>query len=172
MSYVLFSQVTRFRNITMPRHCFLHPSIVKPTTPATNRCSPGFVAVHSSSSTCTCMYCMYVCSIESVHMHVSMSMQRGWGHIQWPAPLLFWFIRPVESIITESLHLLAFITPHLFSFYSQGLAEYITDFPWGRGAGSSAIGGRQWDDGEGLYIFFKACFIIRGISIIFRLQKH
>lgn len=40
----------------------------------------------------------------------------------------------MESVITESLHLLPFITPHLFSFYSQGPAEYITHFPWGCGA--------------------------------------
>lgn len=109
------------------------------------------------------LICMHVC--VWIHVYVYVCMQWGWGHI-WPAPLLFWFIRLVESIITESLHLLSFITPHLFSFYSQGLAEYITDFPWGPGASSSATG----DNGM-MGRDFWACFIIRGICII-STSKH
>lgn len=99
-------------------------------------------------------------------MHVRVCVSGDWGCI-WPAPVLFWFIRLVESIITESLHLLSFITPHLFSFYSQGLAEYITDFPWGCRASSSTTGDNGMT-GRG----FWACFIIRAISNIFTLNHY
>lgn len=75
-----------------------------------------------------------------------------WKH-KWLAPLLFfWFITPVESIITESLHLLSFITLHLFSFCSQGLAGWIHHgSPTGR-QGQPRHHGRQLDDGEGFSV--------------------
>lgn len=116
------------------------------------------------------MYSFFIHINTSIYMYMSMGMyvcvSGDWGCI-WPAPVLFWFIRLVESIITESLHLLSFITPHLFSFYSQGLAEYITDFPWGCRASSSTTGDNGMT-GRG----FWACFIIRAISNIFTLNHY
>ena len=124
--------------------------------------------LHICMHACMCVWrlhiCVCVCVCVCVCACVCVCIWWGWGHT-WPALLLFWFIRLVESIITESLHLLSFITPHLFSFYSQGRAEYITDFPWGPGASSSATGDNGMTGRD-----FWACFIIRRISIILDLK--